>query len=315
MMLASVCPVYGPPEVMEVRSVETLVAGPGDVIVRVHAASVSAADYALMTAEIFAVRLMFGLRRPRASIMGNEAAGVVASIGSAVTGFAVGDHVVVLSPKSQGAHAEFLRVAATGLIARTTDALPFTHRAALLEAGTAVKFFRDIRPVLPGERVLINGASGAVGTTAVQVAALYGAHVTAVCSAGNAELVRSLGAVDVIDYATTDFTRGSDRFDVVLDAVGTRTYRDVSRVLTASGMMLATKPSAGVLAAMLLGRRAKFAATGLMQTRADLEALVDLSESGALRATIDASFTLSKIEDALRLVGTGHKRGCVVVTM
>lgn len=314
-MLASVCPAYGPPEVMQLRTIETPVAGPGDVIVRVHAASVSAADYALMTAEILAVRLMFGWRGPRASVMGNEAAGVVASIGSAVTDFAVGDHVVVLSPKTQGAHAEYLRVAASGLIARTTDALPFAHRAALLEAGTAVKFFRDIRPVRSGERVLINGASGAVGTTAVQVASHYGAHVTAVCSAGNADLVRSLGADEVIDYATTDFTLGSGRFDVVLDAVGTRTYRDVSRVLAPSGMMLATKPAAGVLLAMLVTRRAKFAATGLMQTRADLEALVDLMESGALRATIDESFTLPNIADALRLVGTGHKRGCVVVTM
>ena len=314
-MLASVCPVYGPPEVMQLRTLDEPIAGEGDVVVRVHAATVSAADYALMTAEILAVRLMFGWRGPRAQVMGNEAAGVVASIGAGVTDFAVGDHVVVLSPKTQGAHAEYLRVAASGLIARTTDALPFAHRAALLEAGTAVKFFRDIRPVRAGERVLVNGASGAVGSTAVQLAAHYGAHVTAVCSAANASLVRSLGADEVIDYAATDFTRGSDRFDVVLDAVGTRTFRDVSRVLTPKGIMLATKPSAGVLLAMLFTRRARFAPTGLMQTRADLEALVDLMESGALRATIDATFTLPDIADALRLVGTGHKRGGVVVTM
>ena len=314
-MLASVCPVYGPPEVMQLRTLDEPIAGDGDVVVRVHAATVSAADYALMTAEILAVRLMFGWRGPRAQVMGNEAAGVVASIGAGVTDFAVGDHVVVLSPKTQGAHAEYLRVAASGLIARTTDALPFAHRAALLEAGTAVKFFRDIRPVRAGERVLVNGASGAVGSTAVQLAAHYGAHVTAVCSAGNAALVRSLGAHEVLDYAVTDFTRGTDRFDVVLDAVATRSFRDVSRVLTPSGMMLSTKPSAGVLLAMLFGRRAKFAPTGLMQTRADLEALVDLMESGALRATIDATFTLPDIADALRLVGTGHKRGGVVVTM
>jgi len=314
-MLASVCPRYGPPEVGQLRDLEIPVAGPDDVIVRVRAATVSAADYALMTAEILAVRLMFGWRGPRAEVMGNEAAGVIASIGAAVTDFVVGDHVVVLSPKTQGAHAEYLRVAASGLIARTTDALPFAHRAALLEAGTAVKFFRDIRPVQPGERVLINGASGAVGCTAVQLAAHYGAHVTAVCSARNTALVRSLGAHEVLDYAATDFTRGTERFDVVLDAVGTRTFREVSRVLTPTGMMLATKPSAGVLLAMLLTRRARFAPTGLMQSRADLVALVELMESGTLRATIEESFALPNIAAALRLVGTGHKRGSVVVTM
>ena len=313
---------YGPPDVLRVETLPRPEALPDEVLVRVGAVAVSRADCHMRAADPPVARLAAGLRRPREPVPGAEVAGEVVAVGAAVTGHRVGDRVVGASGIGMGGYAEFIRLPAAGVV-RVPDGVSDTDAVALTEGGlTALPFLRDAGRVASGQAVCVNGAAGAVGASAVQLAAALGAVVTGVCSAGNADLVRSLGASTVVDYTAEDVTRRREAFDVVFDAVGTLSFRRVRRALRPGGVYLSTVPSLGImwhtLAAALPGRRrrGRIAFTGLRspeQEAADLTALFELAAAGQLRPVLDRRFALDDVVAAHAYVEAGHKRGTVVM--
>jgi len=314
---------YGPPSVLEIADVEPPAPGRGDVLVRVRAASVHPGDYFVMTGEPYIVRLAFGLRRPRHAIRGMDLAGVVTAVGEDVEGFEPGD--LVFGWCTTGSLAEYACVPAKN-IAPVPENLSLAEAAAVPTSGmTALQAMRDVARVAPGQKVLIVGASGGVGSFAVQIAASLGAEVTGVCSAGNGELVASLGADHVIDYAASDFTEHGVQYDVILDNVESRPLSVVRRVLAPAGTLIPNSGRGGrvlgpigrvirahVLSLFTRQRLRPFTSVG---TREDLLTLAALVSSGQLTPVIDRVYLLDAAADALRHVATGHTRGKVVVTI
>jgi len=311
---------YGGPEVVEWAELPDPAPKAGELLVRVEASDLSTADAALRSGSPFAARLFAGLRRPRLPVLGADFAGKVEAVGDGVTRFAVGDAVWGATGAAMGAHAELVVVPQDGAVALRPAALTATDAASLVDA-TAMSFLRDTARLRSGERILINGASGAVGTAAVQLAVATGAEVTAVCSAARAELVRGLGAAHVHDYRTVDVTSLPDRYDVVFDVVGTMGYRRARRILTRDGRYLITVPTFGALAwhALTLasrGRRSRIAFTGLRKAsivRADLEATSALVSAGTIRPVVDGVYPFSNGEAAHAHVARG-KAGHVILT-
>ncbi|TBN56229.1 NAD(P)-dependent alcohol dehydrogenase [Glaciihabitans arcticus] len=311
---------YGSPQVVRVIELPDPVAGPGAVLVRVTAACVTSADVAARSGDPFAIRLIVGLTRPRRRVLGTEFAGVIESTGADVTRFAVGDRVVAASGATFGAHAELVTVAEDGAIAKIRDDIQLADALAVAEGAlTALPFLRDHARLAAGQRILINGASGSVGSAAVQLAKLFGAHVTAVCSAANTDLVTALGADRVIDYGSEDFTAGGE-YDVIFDAVGASTFGRSRKVLAPGGTYLTTVPDPRILLDGLRARRsgqtAKLALTGLRKNadkRADLEWLMPLVADGSLVPVIDSRYPLDRVADAHARVDTRRKRGAVLL--
>lgn len=319
-MKAAVYRRYGPPDVIRIEDVPTPQPKPNELLVRVRATTVSAGDARLRSARVppgFGVllRLGFGITGPRKPILGWDFAGEVAAVGSSVSGLAAGDRVFGMR---MGSHAEYVAVP-IGNVAPMPRGLTFEETVALVFGGmTSIVYLRDKGKVQPGERVLINGASGAVGTSAVQMAKHFGARVTAVCSAANAELVRSLGAARVIDYATEDFTRTGETYDVILDAVGNCNFARCERVLSPGGRLLLVVASLGQIFGSMLrpSRSGRHVLTAVGSSRLDdLVLLGTLAEAGALRPVIDRTYPLERIADAHAYVDTGHKKGSVVITL
>lgn len=322
-MRAVVHDAYGTPDLLEVRDVPVPTVAAGEVLIRVRAASANAGDWFVLTGSPYLLRLVFGLRRPRVAIRGRDVAGVVEAVGTEVTTFAPGDEV--LAESDHGSFAEFTTVPAK-VVARKPAALTFEHAATLpVAAITALQGLRDVGRLQAGQHVLINGASGGVGTFAVQIAKATGAEVTAVCSPSKVDLVRSLGADNVIDYTREDLAAGDRRYDVVLDLVGNRTLRDLRRVLTRRGRLVLSSGAGGrwlgplprYLRGMLLSLVVRQTLRPLAATRssADLDALADLVVSGAVTPAVDRTVGLSDAAEALRYVGTGHARAKIVVTV
>ncbi|HZI14206.1 MAG TPA: NAD(P)-dependent alcohol dehydrogenase [Myxococcus sp.] len=321
-MRAAIYRRYGTPDVLELGEVERPVPGDEDVLVRVHAAAVTMGDHHMVTGKPYLIRLSpyGGLPGPRNKVPGGALAGRVHAVGAKVTGFRVGDEV--LGQAMAGAFAEYTVVPAAALALKPGN-LSMEEAATVPWAATALQGLRDVGQVTAGQRVLINGASGGVGTWAVQLARALGAEVTAVCSARNAELVKSLGAAEVIDYAKEDFTRGGARFDVMLDLVGNRSLPDCLRALSPKGVYVACAGGGGDwlgplprLAGMAL--RSLFSSQRLKTfvsapKQADLRFLKELVEAGKARPVIERSWALSDIAEALRHVGEGHSRGQSVV--
>ena len=305
---------------IRIENVPTPEPKPNELLVKVRAATVSAGDARLRSARVpkgFGVllRIGFGFRGPRRPILGWDFAGEVSAVGPSVSGFAPGDRVFGIR---MGSHAEYVTVP-TGNVSPIPRNLTFEDAAALVFGGmTCVVYLKDLGKIQPGERVLINGASGAVGTTAIQMAKHFGATVTAVCSARNTDLVRSLGATHVIDYAKEDFTQAGVTYDVILDAVGNCTFARCERALSPGGRLLLVVASLGqIFGAMLRPSRAGrlvMTAVGSQRTQ-DLVFLRTLAESGALTPVIDRTYPLAHIVDAHAHVDTGHKKGSVVITL
>jgi NADPH:quinone reductase-like Zn-dependent oxidoreductase len=318
-MKAAVHRRFGAPEVVTVDEIPMPVPRADQVLVRVHASTVSIADHRARAKDLprglgALGAVMFGVIRPTKPVLGMDFAGEIAQLGSAVTNFAVGDHVFGMSGSSFGGHAEYLVVKATGAIARAPKNLTLTEAAALPFGGTtALAFMRGVRS---GDRMLVNGASSATGVMAVQIAAARGAHVTGVSSAGNHALVTSLGAERVIDYATDDFSDADSTYDVVMDCVGNAPFRRIDRCLKPGGAYL---PVVSDLPGMLFdaGRARRAGKTSvpsmLTITAADLEELALLAETGAVRPVIDSTVDLDGIVAGHRRVETHRKRGAVVV--
>lgn len=305
---------YGPPDIAHVVEVPRPVPGKGEVLVRVVAAAVTSGDARIRGAKFpagFAVpaRLAFGLRRPRRRILGMVFSGVVEAVGPGVTHVASGLAVCGMTGMSMGVHAEYVSVPATR-VAAVPGGVSHAEAAGLLFGGsTALYFLRDRAPVRPGMSVLVNGAAGAVGSNAVQLARHFGATVTGVTSAGNADLVTRLGAGRVIDYAVTDVRALMDRFDVVFDAVGNLSIATGRPLLRDGGVLVLAVAN---LWDMLRARRDVVAGSG-PERAADFEWLLQRLAAKDLTVVIDRTFPLDQIADAYRLVDSGHKRGNVIV--
>ncbi|PTL84466.1 NAD(P)-dependent alcohol dehydrogenase [Vitiosangium sp. GDMCC 1.1324] len=315
---------YGPPEVLKLQDVVKPVPGEGEILVRVRAAAVTTADSTFRKGDHFSTRLAFGLRRPRKRILGTELAGDVEAVGSGVTHFRPGDPVFAATGAAFGAHGEFVCLREDGAVARKPSNMTYDEAASLCDgAMTALPFLRDHGRVQRGQTVLVNGASGSVGSAAVQLARYYGAHVIAVCSTENVDRVRALGADEVIDYTREDFTRRRGAYHVVFDAVGKSSFSRCKDALTDRGIYLSTVPTLGMFADMLWtrffgSRRALLALTGLRPPstkRKDLCFLRELAEASRLRAVIDRRYPWEDSAQAHRRVDSGHKQGTVLLQM
>ena len=320
-MKAAVCERYGPPEVVAIKDVPMPVVGDRDVLVRVSTAAVNIADARIRALRVprglsVPTRLAMGIRCPRNPIFGLEVAGVVERVGAAVRAFQPGDRVVACRGFKFGGHAEFMVVAETGAIAAIPAGVSDADAVALLFGGETVLTFFDRAKLNAGEHVLVNGASGAVGVMAVQIAKQRGAEVTGVCSAANTELVRSLGADHVIDYGSRDFTHEAARYDLVMDNVGNAPYSRIRHLLKPGGrflMVIGDLPQ--MLAAVLRKNVVSPGPANDAFSARNYRLLLDMAAAGQLRAVIDRSFPLEDIVEAHRLVDTGHKRGSVIITV
>lgn len=312
---------YGPPDVLHLEDTPAPTPGDNDVLVRVHAASANAGDWHLLRGTPFPLRFVAGLRVPNIKVIGNDISGRVEAIGRNVTQFRPGDEVFgELSRCGFGAYAELVAAPEKALALKPVN-LSFDEAAALPTAGcTALQGLRKGR-IEQARRVLINGASGGVGTFAVQIAKAFGAEVTAVCSAGNVEMVRSIGADHVIDYSKDDFATHSERYDVILAANGDRSIWDYRRALTADGRYVMTGGSnrqlteALLLGPLLSSGRRTFGNLLVKPERTDLLLLKDFCERGQVKPVIDRRFPLSDVASAIRYIEDGHPRGKVVVTI
>jgi NADPH:quinone reductase-like Zn-dependent oxidoreductase len=321
-MKAAVHRRFGSPDVVTIDDVPTPVPRDDEVLVQIHAATVGVVDGLARRGSPLYARVQFGLSRPRFAVLGTDFAGQVRAIGRAVTRFAVGDQVFGTIAPRFGAHAEYVCLSEQAAVAPKPANLNYAEAAALVDA-TALCFLRDKANLRRGQSILINGASGAVGTSAVQLARYFGATVTAVCSGANAELVGTLGAEIVVDYTEADFTRGERTYDVIFDVAGKGSFSRCRRALKSAGIYLTTAPSLAILLQMpwtsrFSARKAVVAFTGLRaagEKRKDLLYVKELAEASALVPVIDACYPLRQIADAHRHVDEGRKKGNILVTM
>lgn len=311
---------YGSPEVMQLRSLPEPVPGVGELLIQVQATVATPSDVAFRTGSPYIARLFSGLLKPKAPTLGDNLAGVVLEVGSGVTRFKPGDRVYGSTGTLAGVYAEMLCLPETAALAVMPAEMSFGEAAGLADGGlTALPFLRDTGELKAGQHVLINGASGSVGTAAVQLAKLLGAEVTGVCSSRNRDLVRSLGADHVIDYGVEDFAQAEDTYDVIFDAVGKSSFARCEGALKPEGIyMVGTVPTPSLLLAMLRkhGKRGRFAATGLRPPAdkvKDLALLNAYFSAGKLRTVIDRRYPLEQIAAAHAYVETGHKVGSVVI--
>jgi NADPH:quinone reductase-like Zn-dependent oxidoreductase len=322
-MRAAVYRRFGGPDTVRVEELPRPSVGPDDVLIRVHASTVSAADHRARTREVprglgLLAAIGIGLFRPKHPVLGFDAAGVVEQVGANVTSFGPGDEVIAMLGGQFGGHAEYARVRPGDPIARKPAGMTFEDAVTLVFGGLTAHSFLKQASIRPGAAVLVNGASGAVGTAAVQLAAHAGAHVTGVCSGTNRHLVTSLGADRVIDYTTEDFTAGPATYDVIVDCVGNAPFERARHLLTPGGaLLLVITDLPGLLLAPLRSRRTGHLVTADVgkPSAEDLAFLVGLAESGAYRAVRERTYDLADIAAAHRYVDTGRKRGNVVLRL
>ena len=313
-MRAAVNDRFGPPAVVHVAEVPVPSPRPDEVLVRVAAAAVTVADSRIRGARFpkgFApfARLVFGPFRPRRRVLGGSFSGVVEAVGPEVTGLAVGDQVCGMTGVSMGAHAELVAVKAKRLVIKPPEVTHDEAAGVLFGGTTALCYLRDKAALRSGQTVLINGASGAIGTNAVQLASHFGATVTGVCSGANAQLVKELGADSVIDYTLTPLTEVTERFDVVLDTVGNVSISSGKRLLTPGGVLLLAVADLW----QTIGARGQVKAGPAPERAEDAQLLLELVAEGALTVVVDAAFDLDEIVAAHERVDSGHKVGNVIV--
>lgn len=321
-MKAIVCTAYGSPDVLHVSDIDKPEPKEGEILIRIVASSITTADSMMRTGTPYFGRLFLGLLKPKYPVSGTGLAGVVESVGSQVQRFKVGDNVFGESIFGSGTNAEFACVPAEGVIERMPENISFAEAAPACDGAlTAFNFLTAIGDIKAGQKILIIGASGSLGTSAVQLAKYFGANVTGVCSSANIDLVSSLGANQVIDYTTTEFTKMGIQYDLIFDTIGSRTYRQCRNSLTKNGRYLSPVLSLPLLFQSLFTklfgqRKALFSATGLLPTaqlRQMLANVKDLLSHGQLVTVIDSSFELQNAAHAHRYVDTGRKRGNVVL--
>jgi NADPH:quinone reductase-like Zn-dependent oxidoreductase len=311
---------YGSPDVLELAEIEKPAPKYDEVLVKVHAASVNAMDYRFLTGTPYLARIMAGLFKPKHRVLGLDVAGRVEAVGANFKQFQVGDEVFALS-LNLGAFAEYLCASESQIIMALKPAgMSFKEAASVpFSALSAQTCLRDLGQIQPGQKVLINGASGAVGTFAVQIAKSFGADVTGVCSTRNLDMVRSIGADQVIDYTQEDFTQSESRYDLIFDAVRKRSFSDCKRALVPQGIYVTTAASPALLLQQQwisrTGSQKMVPMAFSRPTKRDLQDLRELLEAGKIRPVIDKSYPLSQVPEALRYYGEGHARGKVVITV
>jgi NADPH:quinone reductase-like Zn-dependent oxidoreductase len=315
---------YGSAEVLELKDVDKPVVDDDSMLVRVRAASINAYDWHMMRGSPYLVRLVAGLRKPKSSAMGIDVAGQVEAVGKNVTQFRAGDEVF---GARTGSLAEYVRGTDKSFLVPKPAGLTFEQAAAVNMAGTAaLQALRDKGQLKPGQSVLINGASGGVGTFAVQIAKAFGAHVTAVCSTRNVEQARSLGADEVIDYTKQDFTRSGQRYDLILDIASSGSLSSRTRVLEPNGTLVGVGSAddagtASIVAGLLeTAVRSRLGSQKMpfflaKNSKEDLLVLTELIAAGKVRPVIDRTYPLSETAEAIRYVEAGHARAKVVITV
>lgn len=308
---------YGPPEVLRVADVERPAPKDDEVLVRVHATTVTRTDCGVRAADPFFSRVFTGLRRPKRRIAGMELAGEVEAVGADVSEFAVGDRVFGVR---SGANAEYVCVREQGALAHMPAGMSFEDAAALGDGSSIALACLRKAGLREGQSILIYGASGSIGTAAVQLARSLGAHVTAVCDTRNVELVRSLGADEVVDYLQEDFTRNGRTYDVIVDAVGKHSFRRCRRSLSRDGTYVETDlgfmwhvPALALLTRWVGDKRVTLPLP--RYSKEDMLAVKELAEAGRYRAVVDRSYPLEDVIEATKYVETGQKTGNVVLTL
>lgn len=314
---------YGPPEVLQLKEVEKPTPKDNEVLIKTYATTVTSGDWRVRSLNVptgfgLIMRLVFGVTRPRQPILGTELAGVVESVGKEVRQFKVGDKVFAYSDTAMGCYAAYKCMPEDGAMALKPANLTYEEAAALSFGGTtALDFFRRGK-LQSGDKVLVNGASGGVGTAAVQLARHFGADVTGVCSTANMELVRSLGAGHVIDYTQEDFTRSGDTYDIIVDTAGTAPFSRSKISLKERGrllMVLGGLPDMLRIPWVSVTSRKRVIAGPAAGRAEDLRFLAGLAEAGEFKPVIDRCYPFEQIAEAHRYVDTGRKRGNVVITL
>ncbi|MFN1835394.1 NAD(P)-dependent alcohol dehydrogenase [Balneola sp. MJW-20] len=323
-MKAAILTGYGGADKIEIRDLEKPAIGDNEILIRTAATTVTQVDNIFRSGDHLFARMATGVIKPKISVMGTELAGWVESVGKDITGFKPGEAVIADSGTNYGAHAEYVKITPEDPVTLKPENMSFPEAAALSYGGlTALSFLQDTAKLQAGQRMLILGASGSVGSFAVQIAKAIGAHVTAVASGDNAKLVLSLGADEFVDYRNTDITQLKDTFDVIFDSVGKYRFGRLKPLLNDNGIFMTTDLSPNILWNMILtgmvgNKKAKIAFTGLNtfgQKMEGLQKLLQFYEDGKLKPVIDRTFTLDEIRKAHEYVSTGRKKGNVVVTV
>jgi NADPH:quinone reductase-like Zn-dependent oxidoreductase len=317
-MKAIVFTQYGPPGVLQLKEVEKPSPGDNEILLSIKATAVNSGDWRLRKADPFAVRLLLGLTKPKINILGSVFSGEVELVGKNVKLFKIGDQVFGHTDMRFGAYAEYKCLPETGSLALKPGSLSHTEAAVIPFGGAAALYFIKKAAIKPGQKVLIYGASGAVGSAAVQIAKHFGATVTGVCSTANIDLVKSLGADKVIDYAKDDFAQNGEKYDVIIDTVNKVSFSRSLQSLNKSGLLIL---SAAGMSEMIQGfwtsmTSNKKVLTGVISHSAeDIKFLKALLETGELRPVIDKTYSLEQIAEAHAYVENGHKKGNVAITV
>lgn len=323
-MQAVVSTKYGGPEILQVQKVNKPIPANNEVLVKIHAASITTAETMMRTGYPLIGRLFMGFSKPKNAISGTGFAGVIEAIGKEVKLFEVGQKVFGESLEKFGTYAEYVCIDEEGIITLKPDNITYEEAAVVGDGHiTSLNFLKNIAKIQAGQKVLVNGASGSLGTAAIQLAKHFGAEVTGVCSTINVELVKSLGADQVIDYTKEDFTQNGQTYDIIYDAVGKSSFSKCKKSLGPNGMY--TSPVLGfsllfdVIKTSIIGnKKATFSATGMLpytKIKSFLQEVKELMETGIIRTVIDKRFSLEGIADAHRYIDKGHKKGNVVARL
>ncbi|QNR25520.1 NAD(P)-dependent alcohol dehydrogenase [Croceimicrobium hydrocarbonivorans] len=321
-MKAIVAQGYGSPKVFRLEEIDRPEVEAGKVLIKVEVSAATRADAQMRSGKPYVARLFTGISKPKNPIPGTGYAGVVEAVGEGVKDFKAGDRVFGETTLGFSANAEYLLTSADDVLMHLPEIISFSDAAPLGDgAVTSVNFLREVGMVKPGQKVLINGASGALGTSAVQLAKYYGAEVTGVCSTRNVGLVKSLGADHVIDYSKEDFTTRTEAYDLIYDTIGKSSFPEAKGALKKGGKYLSPVMSLPLLWQMLLSRKADkkalFAATGLLkpaELRALLSHLLEVIAEGKHKTVIDRQFPLEKLAEAHTYIDAGHKKGNIIIT-
>ncbi len=316
---------YGPPEELQLKDVETPIPKRHEVLIKIHATTVTTSDCNIRNLTFvpkflsLPMRMQFGFTKPKNNILGFDLAGKIETTGKDVTRFKRGDQVFGTTEPAYGAHAEYVCLPEDGVLTTKPANISYEEAATFpVIANTALHFIRDLGHIEAGQKILINGASGGIGTFAVQLAKYYGAEVTGVCSTTNLEMVKSLGTDRVIDYTKEDFTKIGETYDVIFDAVSKSSFPQCKNSLKAEGLYLVTLPKLEVLLQMLWTSKTGSRKVKMEGAPAKLENLLflkELMETGQLKTVIDRRYPLEQTAEAFRYVEKGHKKGNVVITV
>jgi NADPH2:quinone reductase len=320
-MKAIICPEYGPPEVLQLREVEKPRPKANEVLIKVKATTVTAADCMMRRGDTLLSRILLGYGRPKEKfqILGTEFSGIIESIGPDVKKFEIGDEIMAFRGFGTGCYAEYKCMSANGSLAKKPSNMSFEEAATLVDGATTALFFlKEKADIQKGQKVLINGAAGSIGTFAVQLAKHFGAEVTGVCGSGNIGLVKSLGCDKVVDYTREDFTKSFDSYDIIFDTVGKSSFADCGKALKRNGKYIVTKMSLKHLLQSFLtkfGNQKKLIFAMSINKSDALNFIRTLIEEGKLKTIIDRQYPLEELSEAHAYVEKGHKKGNVVITV